>query len=61
VKDDHLKEDFAREERSVVALALVMAVLFIACFGVIHASPGLPVHIQDALACLPSLPLAQPT
>jgi hypothetical protein len=59
VNDDHLREEFAREERSVVALALVMAVLFVACFGVIHASPGLPAQIQESLACLPSLPLAQ--
>jgi hypothetical protein len=56
MNDDRLMQDLVREERSVVALALIMALLFVACFALIHAAPGLPAHVHEALASLPPLP-----
>jgi hypothetical protein len=43
MSDDRRMNELAREERSVVAMALGMALLFVLGFGLIHA----------ALACLP--------
>jgi hypothetical protein len=61
MKDDRLLE-LLREERSVVALALIMALLFVACFALIHAAPRFPAHVHEALASVPSLPpLMSPT
>jgi hypothetical protein len=56
MNDDRFMEHLLREERSVVALALIMALLFVACFALIHAAPGLPAHVHEALTSLPSLP-----
>jgi hypothetical protein len=53
MNDHRLTDQLAREEGSIVALALLMAVLFAACFALIHV-PGMPAHIQEALTCLPS-------
>lgn len=56
MNDDRLMEELLREESSVVALALTIGLLFVACFVLILAAPGLPAHVHEALASLPSLP-----
>lgn len=62
MKDDRLLDELLREERSAVALALITALLFVACLALIHAAPALPAHVHEALASLPSLPpLMSPT
>ena len=53
MNDDRSVNELAREERSVVAMALGMALLFVLGFGLIHAAPGLPAEVHEALACLP--------
>ena len=53
MNDDQLMNELAREERSVVAMALGMALLFVLGFGLLHAAPGLPAEVHAALACLP--------
>ena len=43
-----------REGRSVATLILVMALVFVAYFGVALAIPVLPPHVHQALASLPA-------
>lgn len=53
--------DTVGERRSVAALAITMAVVFIACFFVIApATPMLPPDVLHALASLPSFSDAPP-
>ena len=49
-----ITDDLAREERPVVAMALIMGLLYGASFAVAFAAPELPGEIHEALACLPS-------
>jgi hypothetical protein len=49
-----ITDDLAREERPVVAMALILGLLYAASFGVTLAAPELPSEIHEALACLPS-------
>jgi hypothetical protein len=53
MRNDWLIEEMVREERSVIALVLSMALVLAACFAVIHATPGLPLAVREALASLP--------
>ena len=55
MNDDRLMNELAREERPVVAMALIMGLLYGASFAVAFAAPELPAEIHEALACLPSL------
>jgi hypothetical protein len=52
MNDDRLVNELAREERSVVALAFGMALLFVLGFGLLHAAPGLPAEVHAALTCV---------
>jgi hypothetical protein len=49
-----VKDELAREERPVVAMALSLGLLYVASFAVAFAAPELPAEIHEALACLPS-------
>ena len=51
---NRVTDDLAREERPVVAMALIMGLLYGASFAVASAVPELPAEIHQALACLPS-------
>ena len=53
MKNDELIEDLGREERSVIALVLTMALVLAAYFAVTLAMPGLPLVVHEALAFLP--------
>ena len=53
MKNDWLIEDLVRAERSVIALALSLALLLGAYLVALPATPGLPLAVHEALASLP--------
>jgi hypothetical protein len=54
-------EKINSEERSVVVLALIVGLLYVACFAFLLAVPAMPVEVQEARASLPSSPSAAGT
>lgn len=52
----HAIDDLHSEERSVIALALVMGLLFAAASAMLLAFSGMPVPVHEALASLPASP-----
>jgi hypothetical protein len=53
MKNDWLIEDLAREERSVIALVMSLALLLAAYLVAMPATPGLPLAVHEALVSLP--------
>jgi hypothetical protein len=60
MRNDWLIEEMARDERSVIALLLSMALVLAAYFAVMLATPGLPLPVHEALASLPGSPWVAP-
>jgi hypothetical protein len=53
MKNDWLIEELAREERSVIALVMSLALLLAAYLVAMPATPGLPLAVHEALVSLP--------
>ena len=53
MRNDWLTEKINSEERSVVVLALIVGLLYVACFAVLLAVPAMPAEVHAALAALP--------
>lgn len=47
-------ENYESEGRSVAALIVIMALVFVAYFGLRVAMPELPLHVHQALVLLPA-------
>ena len=52
MRNNWLAEKINSEERSVVALALIVGLLYGACFAVLLAVPTMPAEVHEAWASL---------
>ena len=55
MRNNRLTEKINSEEHSVVALALVVGLLYGACFAVLLAVPAIPAQVHEAWACYLSM------
>jgi len=60
MKEHQLLEDLHSKERSVVALALVIGLVFLVTLAVVLAVSGMPAPVHQAWASLPTSPSPKP-